>query len=163
MNKLPDELLIEIFGKRRGQTRQNVRNLAVVSSTSKRFRNVLGPYMRQLRGVRNMYVALPRNRLGMIVPMSPADMRRVQGLVQYPFMLREGNRPRINYEQRKNVLESLKKTPKQNVVRHEGGVTFRVPANGTSYTLRTNGNLVSHRGMRNRVLYKNVKKNNLGL
>lgn len=161
MNKLPDELILELF-PRRLQTKQNLRNLAGMSMTSKRYRNILGPYMQKMRGVRNMYMALPRNRIGLIVPMGVANMRRMQMLVQHPFMLKEGNRPRINYNQRKSVLGGLKNAPKKNVIRHEGGITFTVP-NGTVYTLTNNKNLVSHRGMRSRVMYKNVTRNNLGL
>ncbi len=158
MNKLPNELVMELTKRQYGIKPMNIASLA---RTSKRYRNVLAPLLRKLMNVRNMYVALPRTRTGSLVPLRKNDMKRLWRDPNTTLMVvAPANVSSINYGLRKNALRSLKNTRKTNVVRHEGGTTFFVP-NGTSYTLRPNGNLVSHRGMRNRVLYKNVRHSNI--
>lgn len=161
MNKLPNDLILQI-ANRRARTKQNVSNLARVSGTSKRFYSVLSPRLRLYRSIKNLYNSLLKNRLGMVIPLRPRQMQESAILLEYPFMLQPGNRPSINYGQRKTTLNALKKLKKSTIIKHSQGKTFTLN-NGTSYTLRPNGNLVSHRGARNRVMYKNVKNADIGL
>lgn len=167
MEKLPRNLLEKILNsnsKKSITTKANVQRLVELSRTSKAFREALAPKLKKLKGVRNMYVALPKNRVGRILPLTKANMYRVQNLVKYPFMIQAGNLAHLNTNLRERYLKSIKNVTKANVNRHSSGtITFKVSGTRVKYALRNNGNLVADMGgvLGPRVVYRNVSVNNI--
>ncbi len=134
------------------------KSLRVFSVTSKSVRGALKPIIT----ARMKYMYLKRHPITKILaPVNKKTMKNkdiIMLLREYPRLVNPINRHALNYEMRKQILKSLKNAPKTNYVRHQnGGKTFTV--RGLRYTLTKNGTLISHQGMRNRVIYINVGKN----
>ncbi len=148
MNRLPNNVVSDIINKTK-----NVRTLVSLSGTSKRLKKLAS---RKLQRIQNAYLSLPRNRLGYILPLTPAQMNQIKNLENYSVF----KKVKSNYENRVRALSALKKMRKLNVVTHPLRVTFKVP-NGTHYTIKNIGDFITHRGIRIRVMFRGVKRNNV--
>lgn len=165
MNKLP---LTDILSRKGPKTKENVRNIARLSMTSKSIHRQLKPLLNKLKQVQNMYRALPKRRGGGgLAHLTPANYQRVmKNFKKFPFVLTNANKRYFteNYwRERRDALKALKNADKKTVTisPRTGRITFVLARNGSRYNLSPSGNLRSFRTSQPYVLFRGVSPRNI--